>query len=341
MQTSKAAQQQPSPMRIFEAFTAYQKTAALKAAIDLDIFTHIANGATTPKQLAAQARASERGMRILCDYMAVNGFLSKNGNAYGLAPDTEAFLNRQSPAYIGSATQFLCSPDLRKHWDDLSGAVRKGGTTAKDDGTIEPENPIWVDFARGMAGLMTLGAELIAKVVGAERGEAWKVLDIAAGHGMFGVTIAKHNPKAKIVAVDWASVLQVATENAKRLGVEDRHTLLPGSAFDVDFGKDYDIVLVTNFLHHFDLPTNEKLLKKVHGALKPGGRVVILEFVPNEDRVTPAEAAAFPLVMLAGTPAGDAYTYSEYQGILRSAGFKRDEFHALPPTPNQAIVAWK
>ena len=188
---------------------------------------------------------------------------------------------------------------------------------------------------------MTLPAELLAKLLAADRGESWKVLDIAAGHGMFGVTIAKHNPKAKIVAVDWASVLQVATENAKRLGVADRHTLLPGSAFDVEFGHDYDLVLVTNFLHHFDLPTNEKLLRKFHAALKPGGRVVILEFVPNEDRVSPPEAATFPLVMLAGTPAGDAYTYSEYQGILRSAGFKRDELHVLPPTPNQAIVAWK
>lgn len=340
MQTQKAAQQ-PSPMRIFEAFNAYQKTAALKAAIDLDIFTHIAEGATTAGQLATRTRASERGVRILCDYMALQGFLSKNGKSYGLTPESEAFLNRQSPAYIGSATQFLCSPDLRKHWDDLSGAVRKGGTTAEDDGTIEPDNPIWVDFARGMAGLMTLPAELLAKVVSADRGEPWKVLDIAAGHGMFGVTIAKHNPNARIVAVDWANVLHVATENATRFGVADRHTLLPGSAFDVDFGKDYDLVLVTNFLHHFDLPTNEKLLRKVYASLKPGGRVVILDFVPNEDRVTPPESAGFALVMLAGTPAGDAYTYSEYQSILRNAGFKRDEMHALPPTPNQAIVAWK
>src|SRR5207248_3593706 len=113
-----------------------------------------------------------------------------------------------------------------------------------------------------------------------------------------GVTLARHNPKAKIVAVDWANVLQVAKENAQKAGVADRHSLLPGSAFEVDFGKDYDIVLITNFLHHFDLPTNEKFLKKVYAALKPGGRAVILEFVPNEDRVSPPESAGFALVML-------------------------------------------
>jgi 2-polyprenyl-3-methyl-5-hydroxy-6-metoxy-1,4-benzoquinol methylase len=339
MQTPEAAP--PSPMRIFEALNAYQKTAALKAAIDLDVFTHIAKGASTTKHIAAQTQASERGIRILCDYMALHGFLTKNGNSYALAPDAEFFLNRQSPAYIGAATQFLCSTDLRKHYEDLAAAVRKGGTTAEGEGTVEPENPIWIDFARGMVGLMTLPAELLAKLLAADRGEPWKVLDIAAGHGMFGVTIAKYNPKARIVALDWASVLQVAKENAERAGVAGRHTLLPGSAFEVEFGKDYDLVLVTNFLHHFDLPTNEKLLTKIHASLKPGGRIVILEFVPNEDRVSPPETAGFALIMLAGTPAGDAYTYSEYQGILRSAGFKRDELHALPPTPNQAIVAWK
>src|SRR5437868_671115 len=187
----------PSPMRIFEALNAYQKTAALKAAIDLDIFTHIAKGATTTKQIAARTHASEKGTRILCDYMVLQGFLTKDGNSYGLAPDADFFLNRRSPAYIGSATQFLCSPDLRKHYDDLSAAVRKGGTTAEDEGTVEPENPIWVEFARGMAGLMTLPAEMLAKLLAADRGEPWKVLDIAAGHGMFGVTIAKHNPEAK------------------------------------------------------------------------------------------------------------------------------------------------
>jgi SAM-dependent methyltransferase len=339
MQTQKAAQQ-TSPMRIFEALNAYQKTAALKAAIDLDIFTHIAKGATTTKQIAAQTQAAEKGVRILCDYMTLHGFLNKKGNSYALAPDAETFLDRQSPAYIGGATQFLCSPDLQKYYENLTVAVRNGGTV-EGEGTVEPENPIWVDFARGMAGLMTLPAELLAKLLAADRGEPWKVLDIAAGHGMFGVTLAKHNPKAKIVALDWGSVLQVAKENAERAGVGDRHTRLPGSAFDVEFGKDYDLVLVTNFLHHFDLPTNEKLLKKIHTSLKPGGRIVILEFVPNEDRVSPPETAGFALIMLGSTRAGDAYTYSEYQGILRKAGFKRDELHPLPPTPNQAIVAWK
>src|SRR6185312_1568283 len=121
----------------------------------------------------------------------------------------------------------------------------------------------------------------------------FEVLDIAAGHGLFGIAVATQNPAARITAVDWAPVLRVAAANAVRAGVQDRFTERPGSAFDVDFGGPYDAVLLTNFLHHFDPPTCVGLLKKVHAALRPGGRAATLEFVPNEDRVSPPIPASF------------------------------------------------
>ncbi len=91
------------------------------------------------------------------------------------------------------------------------------------------------------------------------------MLDIAAGHGIFGITVAQRNPQAEVVAVDWPRVLTVATENAVALGVAARHTTIPGDAFTVDWGAGYDVALVTNFLHHFDVPTCTAFLKKVHG----------------------------------------------------------------------------
>ena len=141
----------------------------------------------------------------------------------------------------------------------------------------------------------------------ADEGHKWKVLSLAVGHGLYEITLARHNPSAEVWAVDWANVLQVARENAAKAGVAARYHTIPGSAFEVNYGEDYDLALVVNFLHHFDLSTCEKLLRKVHGALRPGGRAVILEFVPNEDRVSPPLPASFSLIMLAGTPAGDAY----------------------------------
>jgi 2-polyprenyl-3-methyl-5-hydroxy-6-metoxy-1,4-benzoquinol methylase len=164
------------------------------------------------------------------------------------------------------------------------------------------------------------------------------VLDIAAGHGLFGIEVAKQNTAARVVAVDWASVLEVASANARKAGVSDRYETRPGSAFDVDFGGPYDIVLLTNFLHHFDRQTCVGLLQKVHRALAPGGRAAALEFVPNEDRVSPPMAAAFALTMLATTASGDAYTLRDYDGMYRDAGFARVTAHPIPRAPHTIVT---
>ena len=157
------------------------------------------------------------------------------------------------------------------------------------------------------------------------------MLDIAAGHGIFGITIAQRNPQATVVAVDWPRVLTVATENAVALGVAARHTTVPGDAFTVDWGTGYDVALVTNFLHHFDIATCTAFLGKVHNALNKGGRVVVLEFVPNEDRVSPSFPAAFALSMLAETGSGDAYTMAELKSMSEAAGFHGVTRHDLRP----------
>ena len=164
-----------------------------------------------------------------------------------------------------------------------------------------------------------------------------KVLDIAAGHGVFGVEIAKRFPDAEVTAVDWANVLAVARETADAESVGNRYTTVPGSAFDVDFGDGYDVVLLTNFLHHFDPRTCETLLKKVKASLASNGRVITLEFVPNDDRVSPA-SADFALIMLATTPAGDAYTFKELAAMFHNAGFGRSEIHAVPNSKEHVII---
>jgi 2-polyprenyl-3-methyl-5-hydroxy-6-metoxy-1,4-benzoquinol methylase len=167
------------------------------------------------------------------------------------------------------------------------------------------------------------------------------VLDIAAGHGSFGIAIARRSPNAHIVALDWQAVLEVAKENAAKAGVADRYETIAGSAFDADFGRDYDFVLLTNFLHHFDPPTCEKLLQRVYAALKPGGAAVTLEFVPNEDRISPPGAAMFSMMMLGSTAAGDAYTYSELQKMFANAGFSESRLHALPSPDHSVVVSVK
>ncbi|MBV9958795.1 MAG: methyltransferase domain-containing protein [Acidobacteria bacterium] len=332
---------EPSPLLFFENVNAYQRTAALKGAIELDLFSAIGAGAETAAELVAKCDASERGIRILCDYLVVHRFLTKEGDRYRLTPDSAIFLTRESQAYLGAATEFLLSSMLADAFRDIAGAVRKGGTVVSAEGTVAPDHPVWVKFARGMSGFMTMPAQLMAKLIEADPESRLKVLDIAAGHGMFGIAVAQRFPHAEIVALDWPNVLEVAKENAEKAGVGDRYSTLAGSAFEVEFGSNYDVVLIPNFLHHFDEATCVSLLKKVHGALADDGRVVTVEFVPNEDRISPPDAAAFSLVMLASTPQGDAYTFNELERMLRQAGFSRTELHDLPPTPQRLLISEK
>ncbi len=329
-----------TPERIFETLNAYHKTAALKAAIELDVFSAIADGATMHVSIAKRCQSSERGIRILCDYLTINGFLHKNGQEYSLADDSAVFLNRRSPAYMGAAANFLALPEMINLYQDLTAIVRAGTSLKGEQSTAEPDSSKWVEFARSMSNLQRMTAVAVAESLCASAGEKWKVLDVAAGHGLYGVMIAKQNPNAEIFALDWPEVLKVAHENAKAAGVAARHHHLPGSAFEVDFGKDYDVVLLTGFLHHFDPQTIETILRKVHAALKPGGRAVTVEFVPNEDRVSPPAPAAFSMIMLGTTRAGDAYPYSEYDKMFRNAGFTLNELRRSPG-PQSFIISKK
>jgi 2-polyprenyl-3-methyl-5-hydroxy-6-metoxy-1,4-benzoquinol methylase len=335
------AEQGPSPALFFDTISAYQRTEALRAAIELNLFSLVAAGRRTAAEIAGACQAAPRGVRILSDYLTILGFLRKHGDQYELTDDTRVFLDRASPAYVGGAAQFLLAPDLRESFLQLTAAVRRGGTAVSDEGTVSHDNPIWVEFARAMAPLMMMPAQLLAGLVGAEAGRPLRVLDVAAGHGLFGITIAQRHPQAHVTALDWPNVLAVAEENARRAGMADRYVLRPGSAFDVDWGGPYDVVLLTNFLHHFDVPTCDQLAAKAHAALAPGGRALTLDFIPEPDRVTPPPTAVFALVMLATTAGGDAYTFAEYESMFARAGFVRSEFHALPPTAQQAVVSHK
>lgn len=329
----------PSPELFFETMWGYQRTAALKGALELDLFTAVGEGNVTAAAVAARCGASPRGARILCDYLTVLGFLVKEGERYALTPDSAAFLDRRSPAYLGGTVEFTLSPLLEEAFRDVAGAVRHGGTVAAAGGTVSPDHPVWVRFARAMMPMMRGPAEALVDLVAAEPGRPLRVLDIAAGHGLFGIAFARRHPRAEITAVDWAGVLEVARDNATAAGVATRYRVVPGSAFDVEWGEGYDVALLTNFLHHFDPAACERLLARVRRALAPGGRAVTLEFVPNADRVSPAPAAAFSLVMLCTTPAGDAYTFAELDAMLRRAGFTRNILHPLPEMPQQAIVS--
>jgi len=328
----------PNPALVFDVLQSYQRTWALKAAIELDLFRAIGESGGDLASIAKRCSASERGTRILCDFLVISGLLTKENGHYSLTPTSATFLDTRSPASLASVATFLSNPMMVDTFKELAAIVRNGRTTLPGDGSVEPENPLWVEFAESMTPMMGPVAGPMADLVLEGKSGPMRVLDIAAGHGLFGIAVAQKNPQARIVGLDWAAVLQVAKRNAEKAGVQDRYEVLPGSAFDVPFGGPYDAVLLTNFLHHFDHPTNVSLLRKVHEALKPGGVAATLEFVPNDDRVSPPQAASFALTMLGSTPSGDAYTLKELTAMYEEAGFHTVTGHPIPMSPQTVVV---
>ena len=335
----------PTPERFFNVINGHQQGAALKAAVELDFFTAIGEGHNTVEKLAARCKVATRGARILADHLTVLGFLVKEGKTYRLAEDSSLFLDKNSPAYIGACVEFLLAPAMKENFNHLTDRIRVGGAPRDDQSMLEPNHEVWVRFARGMAGLMTLPAQSLARHVLSSVPEGnkrpLKVLDIAAGHGIYGIAVAQQNPNAQIVGLDWPNVLEVAKEHAAKFGVAGRYSTIKGDAFKVSLGEGYDLVLIPNFLHHVDAETNVGLLRKIHAALKPGGRAVALEFAPNDDRVSPPASAAFALVMLAGTPGGDAYTVSEIKQMFADAGFKNTQWADVSMSMQRAISGEK
>ena len=326
----------PDPGAVMGALCAFQLTEALKGAIELDVFSHIAAGAVTASAIAARADASERGVRILCDYLTIHGFLGKEDDHYVCSPTAAVFLDKRSPAYIGSIASFLAHDRIVKTYRNLAAVVRKGGTVVTS--TVSPNDPVWVEFARSMAPFLGMVAAQVAPMV-ATPGQPQKVLDVAAGHGLFGVRVAQANRAATVYGTDWADVLKVAVENAAASGVADRYHTIPGSVFDVDLGGAYDLVLVPNFLHHFDRSVNTGLLVKLRRVMKPGGTIAIVEFVPNADRISPPIAASFSLQMLGATDGGEAFTFRDIDAMLAQAGFSDRRAQPVEPTPQTLVTA--
>lgn len=326
---------EPNPALVWETFTAHQRSAALKAGIELGVFAALGAGPSTAAALAEKAGVAERGMRILCDALTIYGLIAKQDGRYAHTPTSAVFLDPQSPASMAPTMPFLMNDKIMAASRCLTETIRAGHTVLPEVLAGE-EVTEWVTFARTMQPMMAGAAEFIADIVMRD-GPPAKVLDVAASHGLFGFAIARRAPACQVVALDFPSVLEVTQEHARAAGVAI--TPLPGSAFTAELGTGYDAVLVTNLFHHFSPDDCVLLMERFRAALRPGGRMVVLEMVPNDDRVTPPSAAAFSMMMLANTPSGDAYCRSDYEKMLDRAGFGAREIMDVPQSAQQLVVA--
>jgi hypothetical protein len=324
---------------VYDISLSYQKTAAMKAAIELDIFTHIGNSCLSVEQISDITGCSSRGVRILCDFLCVIGFLEKKEGLYNLLADAKRFLDRKSPYCLSGIMDFYAAPEIVSLiMNDPQSYVRAGGASGLTH--VSPDNPIWVKFARAMIPFASVTAKRTAAYISGRSMCPRKVLDIAAGHGLFGIEVANLISDASVTAIDWANVLEIAETNAGLAGLAARYKTMSGNIFEVDWGNNYDLILLPNILHHFGREECVCLLDKAKASLAGDGSIFVIDIMPNPDRVSPPEQAAFAMLMLATTPRGDAYTRAEYETMAGSAGLiPVDSMHLLP-TP-QTLLEFK
>ena len=193
----------------------------------------------------------------------------KQEGRYTLTPSSAVFLDRASPAYLGSAVRLLHAPSLTEAYEDLAATIRRGRIHTSEHGTTEPDHQAWVEFARSMGPMMTPAAQGAAALIQLDPSRETRVLDISASHGVFGITLVKAHPQAHLVALDWESVPAITEENAAAAGIAHQFSKITGDAFAVDLGNDYDVVLVPNFLHHFSIKQCTHVLRRIHAAFAP------------------------------------------------------------------------
>jgi 3-hydroxy-5-methyl-1-naphthoate 3-O-methyltransferase len=328
------------PMPILETLYGTCQSAVLAAAVELNLFTEVGRGNATPESLAQVTACSARGLRILMNALTRMGFLEKDDEHYSLSPVSAKFLSTDGPSYLGEFVRVHQGEVVRGSWFQLAQTVRSGKPPA-----FAPESMDQF-FAKLVDPLYTLSAaaaEVAAKAIyGHPSRRKLKVLDIAAGSGVWSLALARHDAQTRVTVADSPIVIEKVTKRfAAREGVAEQYDYLPGDLREVDFGESaYDVAILGHICHGLGVEDNQKLFQRAHRLLKEGGQLLIAEIIPDDER----REALFPLLfavnMLALTPEGDTFTMSEYRQWLQEAGFK--EINTIEaPSPSPLILARK
>lgn len=295
----------------------------LSAGISLDLFSQIAAGNRSVVEIAQAAGASERGTRMLLDALVGLQLLSKNGEQYDLTPMAAEFLVRDKPNYVG---EMLRADRTWQAWSNLAEVVRTGAPLQMVNAQERAED-FFPMLVRGLHVINTQPARRTAEILGAGTTHTgMRVVDVACGSGVWGIGIAEADKEARLTAQDFPGLFETTRQYLKRHNVEDRYDFLPGDLKEVDFGENrYDLALLGNIVHSEGEAASRDLFKRINRALKPGGRMVIVDMIPNDERTGPPFALFFALNMLINTEKGGTYTLAEYTHWLKDAGFTRIE----------------
>ncbi|MDT4896197.1 MAG: hypothetical protein QOH25_1274 [Acidobacteriota bacterium] len=312
-----------NPELLLQMSFSYAPSSILSAAVELGIFSHIAAGNLSAEDIARAAGASERGTEMLLDALVSLQLLGKNGEQYELMPLSAEFLVRDRPNYLGEMMKTVRSFE---GWSHLAEIVQTGRPLQQVEDKELAES-FFPSLVRGLHILNSQLARRTAEILGAgTTHKGMRVVDVACGSGIWGIGIAEADKDARVTAQDFPGLFETTNGFLKRHGVEDRYDFLPGDLKEVDFGENrYDLALLGNIVHSEGEASSRELFQRLHRALKSGGRIVIIDMIPNDERTGPPFALIFALNMLVNTEKGGTYTLEEYTRWLGDAGFQRVE----------------
>jgi SAM-dependent methyltransferase len=335
----KAKKAPLSPAMIMEDLTGAWRSRTLVAGVELGVFSQIAAGKRTVKEIAEAAGASPRGMVALLDALTAIGYLRKTGGRYSLRPISAAFLAPGGKAYVGGMAHALSLTwDV---WKDLSEAVRTGHSAEAVDVAEKGKQFFPKLVASIFPGNFAAATVAVSELPEKDRHKIHKIMDVAAGSGAWSLAFARAIPEARVTTVDFPEMTPITREFTEKFGVAARYDYLEGDLRQVDFGRDmYDLIILGHIIHSEGEKHGKKLLEKSYAALRPGGKLLIAEYVPNDSRTGPAMPLLFGLNMLLQTGEGAVFTFREYRAWLKTAGFGKVTTIPVPP-PSTVILARK
>ena len=319
---------QPDPDQIYELLYNGWRVHILKTAIQLDVFTAIANGLSTVEKLVSAKNWAGRPTRVLLNGLCPL-FLSKKGGEYLLTPTSETFLVRNRETYAGDSLQYFLSCDT---WQQLAETVKTGESKLPD--ACSPEfSTFWEQDAtmESMRKSRISGSLEMWRTVGIDPDarQGIRVLDLASGCSIKSFVLARQNSDASITCVEWAGVLEVAKRLADKWGILKQVSFRPGDLTRMDYGdSEFDVVLLGQITHLLSVDENKSVLRRAYRALKSGGSVVVHSLIADEERCKSEALFLAVVVFTLFGGKGEFYTFSEYKAMLEEVGFSKIAKHS-------------
>jgi SAM-dependent methyltransferase len=306
----------------------YWATGILGAAASHSLFTHLAAGADTTSELAARAGIAERGAQTLLDGLVSLGLVEAHDGRYRNTAEAATYLVEGQPTCLSPFAELKLA-EMRR-LVTLPDVVRNGGPLS-DAATEVAENPHWEHVVRGIAGQAVPVANIAADVLGLAAADEISILDIGGGSGIYSAIWLELNPTARSTQLDWGRVNAIARELLIERGVADRFTCVEGDFHTTDFGAAaYDVVVFSHIAHQEGPEDNVATFARIRDALKPGGTLVVSDYIVDDDRSGPPFPLLFAGEMLLKTSAGGTWRQADYHAWLTKAGFSDVTFQSTP-----------